>query len=147
MSLRSLDGWTPKQTSRVTEWTEQGWPAAWETTTETQWNRRERSLMIALTEWEAGLCRRCGHHLADTTDPDTDPDNRAGSRAWVAEETECFACKAVYRDEQRCAPKENGDGGMPRDVAAALIHSAYLVDRPGRATPLSTLLGAFIEPA
>lgn len=81
--------------------------------------------MLALALWEAGLCRRCGHHLDQTTDPDNDPDNPRAPRAWVADgPDECYGCKALHRAETRWH-KESPES------APYVIWSAALVDRRG----------------
>lgn len=81
---------------------EQGRPAAWETRTESEWDSRERSLMLALAYWEAGLCRKCGQHLDETTDPAHDQDSPATSWGWAADgPDECFSCKALHRAETK----------------------------------------------
>jgi hypothetical protein len=67
VSTRRFEGWEPKQTTRVTEWTPDGRPAVWVTEPEPEWNRRERSLMLALALWEGQLCRKCHEHLEQAT--------------------------------------------------------------------------------
>lgn len=82
--------------------------------------------MLALAMWEAGLCRKCGEHLAETTDPSTDPDNPAVTREWVADgPDECFSCKAMHRAETRFA-KESPD------VAPYVIWAPALVAKVPR---------------
>ena len=101
VSLKRFDGWEPRQLTRVTAWKD-GQPAAWETRTETEWDSRERSLMLALAYWEAGLCRKCGQHLHETTDPAHDQDNPETAWGWVADgPDECFGCKALHRAEEK----------------------------------------------
>ncbi|MEV1315372.1 hypothetical protein AB0J14_04725 [Micromonospora arborensis] len=102
MSLKRFGGWEPRQLTRVTAWTDDGRASAWETRTETEWDGRERSLMLALSLWEAGLCRRCGHHLDETMDPANDQDNPETGHGWTADgPDECFACKALHRAEEK----------------------------------------------
>lgn len=126
MSLKRLDGWEARQLTRVTAWTEDGRPAAWETRTETEWDSRERSLMLALQLWEAGLCRRCGHHLDETTDPAHDQDNPETAHGWIADgPDECHACKALHRAEEKWH-KESPE------VAPYSIWSAVLVAKRPR---------------
>ena len=82
--------------------------------------------MLGLDYYEATLCRKCGHALHESTDPEHDPDNPAGSHRFQAEDpTECFACKTLLRSEKKWA-KEN------QDLAPALIHTVALVERPKR---------------
>jgi hypothetical protein len=107
----------------VTAWHE-GAPAAWETTREPEWDQRQRSLVLAYQLWKAGLCRRCGEHLAHTTDPDTDAGDPGAHQAWVAEDpTECFNCAALVGSEKS---RQNDDN------AAWLIHTTALVTKRPR---------------
>lgn len=125
-SLKRMEGWEPRQFTRVTAWTEDGRPAAWVTRTEPEWDSRERSLMLALGVWEAGLCRRCGHHLDETTDPGNDQDNPETAHGWIADgPDECFACKALHRAEDKWH-KESPE------VAPYSIWSAALVAKRPR---------------
>lgn len=82
--------------------------------------------MLALDWYEAGLCRKCGHTLAETTDPDNDPDNPAAPRMYVAEQPiECLHCKVLTKSEQKWSKADPGQ-------APYLIHTAVLVERPAR---------------
>lgn len=129
VSLRRFDGWEPVQRTRVTEWTPDGRPAAWQTSTEPEWDPRQRALMLALQWWEAGLCRRCGQHLDETTDPNNDPDNPHSGRTWVADgPDECFACKVLHRAEQ------SWEKTSP-EAAPYSIWAPQLRDRPPRHRP------------
>jgi hypothetical protein len=126
ISLKRFDGWEPRQLTRVTAWTEDGRPAAWETRTEPEWDPRERGWVLALGLFEAGLCRKCGHHLGETTDPANDQDNPETGHAWVADgPDECFACKALHRAEERWQKEAP-------EVAPYSIWSAVLVDKNPR---------------
>lgn len=79
---------------------------------------------MAYRLWKAGLCRRCGEHLAHASDPDTDPTNPMGSRAWVAEDpTECYSCAALAGSEKSRADDDN---------AGWLIHTTALVRKQPR---------------
>ncbi|WP_431935792.1 hypothetical protein [Micromonospora sp. RP3T] len=121
MSLKRFEGWEPRTVTRVTAWTDDGRPAGWETRTEAEWDGRERSLVLALGMWEAGLCRRCGHHLDETTDPDHDQDNPEAGHGWIADgPDECFACKALHRAEEKWQ-KEAPEVAPYSIWAAALI--------------------------
>lgn len=83
--------------------------------------------MLALQLFEQGMCRKCGHNLDDTTNPDHDPDNSKGSRMWVSEgHDKCFACLVLARNEKNAA----NDDSIPHPEA--LIYTAVLVDRPPR---------------
>lgn len=121
MSPKRFDGWEPREVTTVTGWDEQGRPARWETVREPEWDRRQRSLVLAYQLWRAGLCRRCGEHLTVATDPDTEPGNPQASRAWVAEPpTECFSCAALHHSEHERAKDPN---------APWLIHTNALVTK------------------
>lgn len=128
ITLREFDGWTPKTVTRVTAWRD-GQPEVWETTSESPWDRRERSLMLALAHFEAGCCRRCGEHLAKSMDPMTDPDRPDAPHHWVAEgPDECFACKALVRAERKLA--DDKDGGS--DLLPYSIHTPALIPHTPR---------------
>ncbi|WP_285475233.1 hypothetical protein [Actinoplanes sp. NBRC 101535] len=134
--MRRFEGWEPATICAVTAWDEAGRPAAWTMRPEPEWDGRERSLMLALDMWEAGLCRRCGEHLEQSADPDTDPDDPRSSQAWRAEDpTECFSCKVLARSERRAAPRGDDD----EDASPWLIHTTQLVPKtpraPGRRRP------------
>lgn len=126
ISLREFDGWTPREVTEVTGWDEQGRPKGWTTRRESPWNSRERGWMLALDWHEGGLCRKCGHSLAETTDPNNDPDNPRAPRMYVAEQpVECLHCKVLAKSEQKWSKQDP-------DQAPYLIHTAVLVDRPAR---------------
>ncbi len=113
----------PTQRTVVTDWTAGGFPAGWETVEEEEWDIRERTLMLALDYYEAGLCRRCGQHLSKTMDPMTDPDRPEAERHWTADgPDECFCCKAMYRAEKKLTDDEDS-----RELAAYAIHVPTLV--------------------
>lgn len=130
MSLKRFDGWEPKQVHTVTEWDGQGRPVRWATVTEVEWDRRERSLMLALAYWEAGLCGRCHQHLSKSMDPNTDPDRPEATQQWVAEgPDECHSCKALVRVERKLA--DDTDGGGDRMLAWS-VHVPVLVAKKPR---------------
>lgn len=110
VSLKRFDGWTPRQATVVTSWDDQGRPAGWVTTEETEWDTRERSMMLALGYFEGGCCQRCGEHLAKAMDPANDPDNLfEATGRWVAEgPDECFSCKALVKAEAALNQEEGG---------------------------------------
>lgn len=97
---------------------------------EPEWDDAQRAWMLALAHYEAGLCHRCGHHLADTTDPDTEPDNRDASRMWVVEQppVECYSCRVLVQAERWWGEKIKDTKQPPE----AYIHSSQLVTRPRR---------------
>lgn len=124
VSPKRFDGWEPTETTTVLAYDEQGRPARWETVRESEWDRRQRSLVLAYRLWEAGLCRRCGEHLGHATDPDTDPSNPMAHRAWIAEDpTECYSCAALVGSEKSRAADDN---------ASWLIHTTALVTKKPR---------------
>lgn len=124
MSPKRFDGWEPREITTVTGYDQQGRPSRWETVREPEWDKRQRSLVMAYRLWKAGLCRRCGEHLAHSTDPNTDPSNPGASQAWVAEDpTECFSCAALHDSEKKRANDDN---------APWLIHTTALVRKQPR---------------
>lgn len=124
MSPKRFDGWEPREVTTVLGWDALGRPVRWETVREPEWDRRQRSLVMAYRLWRAGLCRRCGEHLVHSTDPDTDPSSPEATRAWVAEDpTECFSCAALHGSEKRRASDDN---------ASWLIHTTALVHKQPR---------------
>lgn len=127
MSPRRFDGWTPREVTTVTAFDEQGRAVRWETVTEPEWDRRQRSLVMAYGMWEASLCRRCGEDLHHATDPNTDPDRPESTQAWVANDPdECFSCKALVRSEREWAKDdETGQSGW-------LIHTTELATKRPR---------------
>lgn len=103
---------------------------AWVTTTEREWDTRERSLMLALDFYEAGQCRRCGEHLSHAADPMTDPDRPEAPRMWVGNDPdECHSCKALHRKEAEWA---GADEDGPKSVDPWLIFTSSLVDKKPR---------------
>ena len=124
--MKRFEGWEPAEVTTVTAFDDQGRPAKWVTRREAEWDRGERAWMLGLDYYEATLCRKCGHALHESTDPEHDPDNPAASHRYQAEDpTECFACKTLMRSEKKWA-KDNPD------LAPALIHTAVLIERPKR---------------
>lgn len=70
--------------------------------------------MLALAHFEAGLCRKCGHDLHESTDPQW---------RWTADEpAECMSCTVLVRAERRYAKaaEKGGDGSVPPE---AMIHT------------------------
>lgn len=128
MSLKRLSGWEPVERTRVTEWTADGRPAAWETRREVEWDGRERRWMLALSLYESGLCGKCGQQLEQTTDPNTDADRPEATQQWIADgPVECFCCRALYKAERRLAEDENS-GGLEHWA----IHAPVLVAKKPR---------------
>lgn len=130
VSLKRLDGWEPCTTSTVTGWDDQGRPSVWVSKPEQEWDRRERSLMLALTFHEAGLCGRCGQHLSHSMDPNTDPDRPEATQQWIAVgPDECHSCKALVRAEQALANDKDGGGDK---LLPFVVHAPALVAKKPR---------------
>lgn len=82
--------------------------------------------MLALAEWHAGRCRRCGGDLAETTHPDHDGvAGNAGYRPQLP--VRCHRCTALAKAEH-----DYRDAPQPQ----ALIHQVEL--RPPRRKPPGT---------
>jgi CHAD domain-containing protein len=124
VSLKRFCGWEPRVIVRYTH-DDAGRCTGEVHKRETEWDQRERAWMEALDYFESGLCRRCGHHLSDTTDPDNDPELLEAGHQWIADSTECVACRVLI-DAERREHKRNEDG------AGAVIHSARLVAKKPR---------------
>jgi hypothetical protein len=126
--LRRFSGWEPREFTEVVEWSDKGFPARSITRREVEWDDGQRLWMLALAYYEASLCRKCGHSLNDTLNPNTDPDNPYADRQWIAEVPEqCFCCKVLAKSEKKWAEDKNN-----RIPPEALIHTAVLVGK----TPL-----------
>lgn len=54
----------------MTEWTEDGRPAKWTTTIETEFDANERDSWYALAEYRRALCPLCGNLRAICSDPE-----------------------------------------------------------------------------
>lgn len=121
--MRRFSGWEPREFTEVVEWSAQGFPARSITRREVEWDDGQRAWMLALAYYEASLCRKCGHSLKDTLNPNTDPTNPRGDRQWVAEVPEqCFCCTVLAKSEKQWA--EDPNSKVPPE---ALIHTAVLV--------------------
>ena len=128
MSLRRLEGWTPKQVTTY-EHDKEGKLTRSITVTESEWDDRERSWMLALQHYELTLCRRCGTPLIESTDPNNDPDNPNAENHYVIDgPDECHCCKVLIRSERKWAEdrKDSSEGSQH------LIHSAVLVPNTRR---------------
>ena len=109
-----MEGWEP---STVYEHDEGG--RVIRSTPEAEWNDHQLALMVALEEYEAGLCRRCGHDLQESTDPKHDYNNPLGSGYYAPAEgtpIQCHACAALERSEQQVA------AGNPQHPGALMHH-------------------------
>lgn len=89
---------------------------------EPEWDDKQRLWMLALAFYEAGLCQRCGHHLEDSTDPNS---------VWVADDpTECFSCSTLARADRAWTKRTEKD---PNPIPAqAMIHTVRRVPKPSR---------------
>jgi hypothetical protein len=77
-------------------------------------------LGAVLLAHEDSLCPGCGHPLEESTDPDVDPDNRAGGHRYqVGPPTRCFACTAVA---QASAPYLSPAGDSPAAPHPQALH-------------------------
>lgn len=121
MSLRRFCGWEPA------EYTEHhpahgDVPARSVTRREVEWDDAQRLWMLALSHYEASLCRKCGHDLHDTMDPDTNG-GMAATRTWVADEpAECLCCVVLAKKEHEKA--DDKDNKVPLE---AFVYTARLV--------------------
>jgi hypothetical protein len=71
---------------------------------ESEWNEDQRGLVLALAVWQAGMCRRCGGDLTETTNPLHDRDNPQGSHFYkAAKPVRCHRCTALMDSEHRHA--------------------------------------------
>ena len=61
--MKRFRGWEP-----VTTYTHEGGRVV-SSRPEPEWDEREQDLMLALAEYEAGLCPKCGRPLSVCTDP------------------------------------------------------------------------------
>lgn len=120
MSLRRFCGWEPAEVT-THEYDERDRLAASVTRREPEWDDAQRAWMLALGVYEQSLCRRCGHNLHDTLDPDTSGTMLA-SREWVAEESQCFGCTALAVSEQARSGDDNN-----KIPLQALIYTARMV--------------------
>ena len=62
---------------------------------ETEWDQPEQAWMLALDEYEAGLCEGCGHELKDTIPPASEPEDW-----YVAPPLRCSACTLVAIEQE-----------------------------------------------
>lgn len=93
-------------------------------TPEPEWNEQQVALLVALEEYEQGLCR-CGHPLEESTDPLHDFNNPQGTAFYApapGTPVQCHACAALARSEKAT---EAQNPQHPQ----ALIHAVQLVAR------------------
>jgi hypothetical protein len=128
ISLRRLEGWTPKQVTTY-EHDDEGRLIKSVTVAESEWDDRERSWMLALQHYELTLCRRCNTPLAESTDPNHDPDNPDAEYHYLADgPDECHACKVLLRADKQWSEYRKDDSVGTGN----LIHSLVLVPNTRR---------------
>lgn len=67
-------------------------------TPEIEWDPTERGWMLALAEYERGLCENCGHDLAETIPPASEPED------WKAlPPLRCSACTRIAQQQDEYA--------------------------------------------
>lgn len=114
-----MEGWEP---STVYEYDEQG--RLVRSTPEPEWNDHQLALLLALEEYEQGLCR-CGHPLEESTKLEHDFNNPLGSGFYApvpGTPKQCHACAALERSEKQT-------NALNPQHPGALIHAVRLVPR------------------
>lgn len=96
MSWRRWNGWEPSRVTRH-EYDDAGRIIATVTTGEPEWDDDARGMALALAEYEAGLCPRCNHPLAETTDAAHE------DRYVAADPIRCHRCTATEQASRRYA--------------------------------------------
>lgn len=128
ISLGRLEGREPRQITTYT-YDDKNRVAQAITVTEQEWTDQERAWMLALHHYEMTLCRRCHTPLAESTDPDNDPDNMQASHHYQVDgPDECHSCKVLIRAEKEWQTKRPDD-------AAAFLYSTVLVPNTRRRRP------------
>lgn len=95
------------------------------------WTEKDVVLAGALTVYEDGLCRSCGHPLEECTAAEADPDNRSGTHRYEAgPPVRCWACTALAQAEEKFR-RPAGDT-RPPDHPDALHWSSARLERPVR---------------
>lgn len=120
MSLRRFCGWEPAQVT-IPEHDADGRLIRSVTRTEPEWDDGQRLWMLALNQFEAGLCRKCGNDLHESTDV---------AFTWVADApTECMACTSLAKAERRYseAYQKDPNANTPPE---AWIYTVRKVPRP-----------------
>lgn len=96
VSWRRWGGWEPTRLTRY-EYDDAGRVVASVTTVEPEWDEVSRAHLLALLEYEAGLCGGCGHPLSVTTDPLME------GRFIYDGYVECFRCLTVASGAEKAA--------------------------------------------
>jgi hypothetical protein len=94
-------------------------------TPEPEWTDHEVALLVALEEYEAGLCRRCGTALEESTDPAHDFNNPLARAVYLpapGTPAQCHCCAALERSEQQT-------NALNPQHPGALHHAVQLVPR------------------
>lgn len=115
-----MEGWEP---STVYEYDGQGRMVR--STPESEWNDQQVALMVALEEYEQGLCKRCGNPLEETTDPGHDFNNPLAKAVYLpapGTPVQCHCCAALERSEQQT-------NAQNPQFPAAMLHAVHLVPR------------------
>ncbi|MGW1057627.1 hypothetical protein [Micromonospora rubida] len=115
-----MEGWEP---TTVYEYDEQG--RLVRSTPEPEWTDQQLALMLALDEYEASLCRRCGHLLEETTRPEHDYNNPLATAVYMPAPgmpMQCHCCAALERSEQQTNAQNPQHPG-------AILHAVQLVPR------------------
>lgn len=90
ISLRRFEGWTPAEVT--THEYDDGRLVRSVTTVESEWDDTQQDWMLALLEYEAGICRGCGQpmHLSTVEDHD-----------WQVDPIRCWTCDAIAQAQEK----------------------------------------------
>lgn len=83
------------------------------------------ALLVALEEYEQGLCKRCGTAVEESTDPAHDYNNPLATAVYLpapGTPAQCHCCAALERSEQQTAAQNPLHPG-------AMLHAVRLVPR------------------
>ncbi|WP_285787769.1 hypothetical protein [Micromonospora sp. NBRC 101691] len=81
--------------------------------------------MVALDEYESGLCKQCGQPLEETTKPEYDFNNPFGVALYEAAPNtpvQCHCCAALQRSER-------DTNALNPQFPGAMLHAVRLVRR------------------
>lgn len=93
VSLKRFRGWEP---TTVYEHDDAGRLVG--SAPETEWDTLQRGWMLALAEYRASRCRRCGNNINETT-------AKEGTHQWRVRKVRCFACDALEGAQQQASNK------------------------------------------
>lgn len=71
---------------------------------------KDRLLVLALRDYEAGICAGCGHHKTESMDPAHDGSEDSVATYVVGTPWECLACAALGRAQATFAKSLGEDG-------------------------------------